>query len=292
MELSVALKEKLKSTINRLLLPLNLQLSTRTASIAAEQSISRLKKAGYFDRAAFPIPESISKCDWQSVIESVTHYRTDLEKFDRREANQVGFQNDNRFFDPPDSEVLYAMIRKYQPKTFLEIGSGNSTRLVRQAIIDGGLTSRIVSIDPWPRIDIGGFADTIHKCPVEHFPAADLSAMLEPGDILFIDSSHISTIGSDCTYEFLQLIPALKSGVIVHVHDVSLPWDYPKHWFEREPEVLRWNEQYLLQALVMSNPHLKILWPGYYVEMTQAENFRKWFPKHAHWNATSFWFVV
>ncbi len=226
------------------------------------------------------------------MIDSVKHYRTDLAKFEKREANQVGFQNDNGFFTPPDSEVLYSIIRKYQPKTFLEIGSGNSTRLVRQAIIDGGIKSRIVSIDPCPRVDIGGFADTIHKCPVEEFPASDLSAMLEPGDVLFIDSSHISTIGSDCTYEFLQLIPSLKSGVLVHVHDVSLPWDYPRHWFEREPDVLRWNEQYLLQVLVMSNPRLKIVWPGYYVQTTQPEDFRTWFPTRGDRDATSFWFFV
>jgi hypothetical protein len=287
----LAISTKIKSGINSLLSPINLQLSTRTADFAAELGISNLKQAGYFDRPAFPVPASIINCDWQPVIESVKQYRADLAKFEKQEANQVGFQNDNGFFGPPDSDVLYSIIRKYQPRTFLEIGSGNSTRLVRQAIIDGGLNCRIVSIDPCPRVDIGGFADTIHKCPVEQLSAADLSAMLEPGDVLFIDSSHVSTIGSDCTYEFLQLVPALKSGVIVHIHDVTLPWDYPEKWFLQEPCVLKWNEQYLLQAMLMNSPKWKVVWPGYYLQKTLSHQFLPSFPSAGLRDATSFWFI-
>ena len=288
----MALSTTLKSVINRLLSPVNLQLSTKTEENVDKQRIANLKQQGYFDRPAFPLPNSIEKCHWQTVVECVNHYRTDLEKFARKETNQVGFYNNNGFFSPPDSDVLYSIIRNYKPKLFLEIGCGNSTRLVRQAIIDGNLSSHIVSIDPSPRIDISGFADKVHMCPVEHFSPTELSEMLEPGDVLFIDSSHISSIGSDCTYEFLRLIPALKSGVLVHVHDVSLPWDYPKNWFEREPIVLNWNEQYLLQALLMSNTDLQVLWPGYYVQKTQPPVFLKSFPKRPDRDATSFWFIV
>jgi hypothetical protein len=137
---------------------------------------------------------------------------------------------------------------KRAKSTFLEIGSGNSTIAARAAIRHFGLDTRIVSIDPQPRADIDGLCDEVIRAPVE---ATDLSRMadLEPGDVLFIDSSHRSFMNSDVTVEFLEILPALRPGVLVGVHDICLPYDYPERWTKRA-----YNEQYLLGAMLLANP--------------------------------------
>ena len=132
--------------------------------------------------------------------------------------------------------------------TFLEIGSGNSTIAARAAVRHVGLDTRIVSIDPQPRVEIDALCDEVIRAPLE---ATDLSrlAALEPGDVLFIDSSHRSFMNSDVTVEFLEVLPALKPGVLVGIHDICLPFDYPESWTKRA-----YNEQYLLGAMLLANP--------------------------------------
>lgn len=144
-----------------------------------------------------------------------------------------------------DTLALYAMVKKHSPKTYLEIGSGMTTCFARQAIKDAGLKTRIVSIDPQPRGEIDSICDEVIRDGLE---TCDLSAFdrLEAGDILFFDGSHRSFMNSDVTVFFIDVLPRIKPGVIVHVHDILLPWDYPdsfKYWY--------WNEQYLLAVYLM-----------------------------------------
>ncbi len=285
------ISSRIKDALNAVLLPLGLRIQTTLLDRLEQKRLEALKNAGYFEKPAFPLPACVSDSQWKLVIDCVKKFRGELEKFSD-ETNSVGYRANNGFYVPPDSDVLYSLLRHFQPKVFLEIGSGNSTRLARQAIRDGNLDCKIVSIDPSPRADITGFADTIYSVPVEVLNPADLASMLQPGDVLFVDSSHICNIGSDCTYEFLRLIPLLKQGVIVHVHDVSLPWDYPPSWFEREPGVLPWNEQYLLQSLISNGSVSRVVWPGYWVQKNNALEFDQWFPSRNGKDATSFWFFV
>jgi hypothetical protein len=144
-----------------------------------------------------------------------------------------------------DSLALYAMVQKYAPKTYFEIGSGMTTCFARQAIKDAGLKTRIISIDPEPRREVDAICDEVIRDGLE---TCDLTAFdrLEAGDILFFDGSHRSFMNSDVTVFFIDVLPRLKPGVIVHVHDILLPWDYPesfKYWY--------WNEQYLLAVYLM-----------------------------------------
>ena len=146
-----------------------------------------------------------------------------------------------------DCLALYGMVRKHSPKLYLEIGSGMTTCFARQAITDGQLRTKIVSIDPEPRREVDAICDHVVR---EGLETCDVSLFdqLEEGDILFLDGSHRSFMNSDVTVFFIDVLPRIKAGVIVHVHDILLPWDYPdsfKTWY--------WNEQYMLAVYMMAS---------------------------------------
>ncbi|MCX4395495.1 class I SAM-dependent methyltransferase [Streptomyces sp. NBC_00053] len=154
----------------------------------------------------------------------------------------------NTWLPPLDALSLYGFLASERPARYLEVGSGNSTKFARRAIQDLGLSTRITSIDPEPRAHIDHLCDEVVRLPLQE---ADLGvfAELEPGDILFIDGSHRLQMGSDVMVFFFELLPRLKPGVLIQVHDIMLPADYPESW--------RWrlySEQYLLAALLTAAP--------------------------------------
>lgn len=161
--------------------------------------------------------------------------------------------------------ALYGFIAARGPSLYVEVGSGFSTRVVRQAIRDLGLRTEIRSIDPQPRAEIDLLCDKVIRQPLER---ADLSFIsdLNAGDILFIDGSHRSFMNSDVTVFFLEILPRLRRGVIVHIHDIYLPLDYQPeraHWF--------YSEQYLLAAsLLAGHKNYEILLPNHYVSLTES----------------------
>ena len=173
------------------------------------------------------------------------------------------------FFGVPinqiDTILLYTMMVKYRPKTYVEIGSGVTTCFANQAKNDHGLDTRIISIDPSPYQEIDSICDTVIRSGLE---TSDLSIFsnLEAGDIVFFDGSHRSFMNSDVTVFMLEVVPSLKPGVIVHVHDINLPDDYPnffKYWY--------WNEQYMLAAYLMGAAEkVEIVAPTYW--MTQYDD--------------------
>ena len=116
---------------------------------------------------------------------------------------------------------------------------------MRRAIEDGGLSTRIVSIDPSPRVEIDPLCDEVIRAPLEEV-SADLRARLSPGDVCFVDGSHRAFQNSDVTIAMLELLPALPSDVLVGFHDIFLPDDYPPAWVERY-----YNEQYLLAMFLL-----------------------------------------
>jgi hypothetical protein len=126
--------------------------------------------------------------------------------------------------------------------TFMEVGSGNSTMFARAALTGAKASTKIVSIDPHPRAEIDTLCDEVIRSGLETVDLA-LFDRLEHGDTLFIDDSHQSFMNSDVTVFMLDVLPRLKPGVLVGVHDIFLPWDYPENWVERA-----YNEQYLLAS--------------------------------------------
>ena len=162
------------------------------------------------------------------------------------------------WFPRLDAAVAYAMVRGRRPHRIVEVGSGHSTRFLVRAVRDSGLDVHITCIDPAPRA-------SLDRLDVEHRPrpvgAADIALFngLEPGDMVFIDSSHILMPGSDADFLINVVWPTLPTGVIVHIHDVFLPDDYPRAW--------RWrgyNEQLGVAPLITSSA-ADILFASHYV---------------------------
>lgn len=166
----------------------------------------------------------------------------------------------NPWFTGFDAVALYGLLAAANPRLVVEVGSGNSTKFARRAVRDFDLRTRLVSIDPQPRAEVDALCDEVIRAPAETVDPG-VFARLKPGDVLFVDSSHRSFENSDVTALFLEVLPALEPGVLVHVHDIYLPYDYPP-----QAEGLLYNEQYLLAALFLGGGKwLEPLFPAFYV---------------------------
>jgi hypothetical protein len=200
--------------------------------------------------------------------------------------NPVGYQFDNGFYSSPDAEVLYAIVRMLEPRRILEIGCGNSTKIVRQAIWDGEFASDHRCIDPYPRAEISALADQVIRQRIETADPGELAGSLAAGDMLFIDTSHEVSPANDVAYLYGRLLPRLAGGVVVHIHDIFLPYEYPLAWVKDEG--LDWGEQYIVQALLSEGDKWEVLWPGYYLQRTLSD-FGKHFPEARGRDAQSLW---
>jgi len=173
---------------------------------------------------------------------------------------------ENGWFFGLDSVALYSLLCLHHPQKYYEIGSGNSTKFARKAINDYNLSTKIVSFDPQPRSEINDLCDAIFRQPVEE---VDLKIFddLESGDILFVDNSHRIFTNSDVTVFFLDILPRLKPGVLVHIHDIFLPFYYPPFWQDRY-----YSEQYILAAyLLAESSKLEIILPNAFIYYCDPE---------------------
>lgn len=167
-----------------------------------------------------------------------------------------------------DAEFLYSMVRDRKPRRIVEVGAGGSTQIMAAALrgnfLETHTKTTFCSIDPYPR----SFLRTL-KSKVEPFmeftllqkqvQEVDLSLFesLEENDILFVDSSHVFKQGSDVEFEFLSIYPVLRAGVVVHIHDIFFPFDYPQEWNTKE--YWFWNEQYFLETFLQFNSKFEVL---------------------------------
>lgn len=167
---------------------------------------------------------------------------------------------DNSWFTGLDAFSLYSFLAAGNPERFVEVGSGNSTKFARRAIRDHKLRTVITSIDPQPRSEIDAVCDEVVRKPVEELDVSFFERLRE-GDFLFIDNSHRTFMNSDVTALFIDVLPRLRRGVVVEIHDIFLPYDYPPHWGKRF-----YSEQYLLAAFLLSGGTLfDILLPNNFV---------------------------
>ena len=136
-------------------------------------------------------------------------------------------------------------------------------------------------------MDKSGLNELIER-PVQDV-SLDFFEELGDGDILFIDSTHVLKIGSDVQYEYLEILPRLNHGVVVHVHDIFIPGEYPREWIDRSR--FFWNEQYILQAFLAFNREYEVIWPGRFLQLFHADALRSAFPAFASSPKThsSFW---
>jgi len=182
-----------------------------------------------------------------------------LKKVSDERVNDTEPYWNNGHFSGDDARVAYGLVRSHRPAAIVEIGSGNSTKFFRKGIAEGYTRTKLVSIDPEPRAEITRIADTVFKQSVLSVDLR-LFAAMAGNDILFLDGSHLSFNGTDTTHVFLEILPVIKPGVLVHIHDIMLPNEYDAEFTRRG-----YNEQYLLATLLLNSKEWKPLIPVHYL---------------------------
>ncbi|MEP7323745.1 MAG: class I SAM-dependent methyltransferase [Saprospiraceae bacterium] len=174
---------------------------------------------------------------------------------------ETGVYWDNDYLPGLDIITIYTLIQKFKPAKIIEIGSGHSTAVIRKTIIEHKLRTHLTCIDPKPRRDIVRLADIHIAKSLETLDDFNIFFNLHPGDIIFLDGSHISLANSDVTVFFMEVLPFVPAGVYIHVHDIYLPYDYPE-----DMAIRGYNEQYLLaQALLYSKDKFEIIFPCFWI---------------------------
>ena len=200
-------------------------------------------------------------------------YQSLLEDFNSHKEYFAGLKNmselgpedgrepswNNGYLPGLDIISLYGLLSKFQPSNYVEIGSGNSTKVARQVVVNQNLPTKIHSIDPYPRTEIDELSDICERTTIDK---ADLSVFDQLGenDVVYVDNSHVCFPNSDVTIFFLDILPRLKPGVIVHVHDIYIPYDYPDFMIERY-----YSEQYLLSTYLLNSSNYEVICPNYYI---------------------------
>ena len=195
----------------------------------------------------------------------------------------------NGYYPTPDAEIYAAMITDLRPSLIVEVGAGFSTLVARHAIDYLGGDCQLVAVDPNPRTSVLEAADDVALSRVEDI---DLGAwQWQENSILFIDSNHICRPRGDLPARYCMGIPDLPTGVVVHVHDIYLPWDYPAVYDE-----WLWTEQYLLHCLLAHTARYEVLFATHYMTRTHPAEMRALFgPKvgrKGRFSGASFWFRV
>nr|WP_321255487.1 class I SAM-dependent methyltransferase [uncultured Pseudodesulfovibrio sp.] len=169
-----------------------------------------------------------------------------------------------------DGAAAYSFVRELQPATIIEIGSGHSSRFMAKAIVDGGLSTHFISIDPQPRRGIDHLCSEVFRQTVDQVDLS-LFSCLESDDILYFDGSHIAMPGSDVDMLINQILPLLKSGVWVHFHDIFLPHGYPDIWQWRG-----YNEQNVVAALLAGGSGFNVRFASAYVRRYMSDEIAGW----------------
>jgi hypothetical protein len=198
------------------------------------------------------------------------------------------FYLNNGLFDGMDALVAYCMVRHFKPRLVIEVGSGFSSLILGEAAAKNG-SSTLICIEPFPQEFLKRSFPGLHSLIEKKVEDVEIGffSQLGSGDILFIDSSHTVKIGGDVNYLFLEVLPRLKAGVIVHVHDIFFPFDYRRDWVL--DELRFWTEQYLLQAFLTFNSEFEVLMSNSYLSQYYSDNLKAAFPSLSSWGGGSFW---
>ncbi len=211
------------------------------------------------------------------LMEKFSKYSDELKEIPLNQtSDKKQYYYENDFFGQMDAIMYYSMIREFSPKKIIEVGSGYSTMIA--SLASKNTNTEISSIEPYPNEVLRSglpnlttlIKDKVQNVELEFFKK------LDKNDILFIDSSHISNIGSDVNYLMLEVLPNLKSGVLIHIHDWLFPNEYFLEWvLDRK---LFWNEMYLVHAFLIGNQSYEILLSNYHLITNHFEEYRKFFP--------------
>jgi len=232
-----------REAMRRLRLGVSTLLGRRRGFFIPYRYADRLPRPGR--RPAYAaIEQLLERCrpEFLACLRVLDDYAAAFDGFGRQSPPAPRWDQD--WFPRLDGAMAYALVRRHRPGRIVEVGSGHSTRFLARAVRDEGISTRIVAIDPSPRaalrdLPVEWLAATAPACGLA--PFRDLAA----GDILFIDSSHILMPGTDVDFLLNDVLPLLPPRVLLHIHDVFLPDDYPPSWAWRG-----YNEQSAVAALM------------------------------------------
>jgi len=209
-------------------------------------------------------------------IKKLSFYYSSL-PFQDKKSNKNRYYYNNNSYGYTDAIILHTFIRHFQPKRIIEIGSGFSSAVMLDTRDFLSMDIDITFIEPYPQLlyslfkEKDSFNCKVLDSKVQNIEI-DVFRRLEKDDILFIDSSHVSKTGSDVNHEIFKILPALKSGVIIHFHDIFYPFEYPKEWVYSGRN---WNEIYLLRAFLSYNNDFEILLFSHYIHTNYGSAFAK-----------------
>lgn len=196
------------------------------------------------------------------VQEALAGYIQEFDAPRERGEDPAAFFLENRMYGSVDAELLYGVVRHFKPRRVLELGSGYSSLLIGQALErnrEDGVEATHRLYDPYARAELAPrlreIADVV-DAGVTDVPLEDFRG-LGDGDVLFVDTTHTVKVGGDVNRVVLDVLPLLAPGVVVHFHDIFLPWEYPRDWIVRRGRF--WAEQYLLQAFLVHNEAWRVL---------------------------------
>jgi len=204
------------------------------------------------------------------------------------EKSNTGLSMVNGYYPGLDIFALYGMLNHLNPRRIIEVGSGFSTLVMQKCIAENNLNIKVTCIDPNPRTDIEETNFEILRQPVENVKL-DIFQQLDENDVLIIDSSHRVLPDSDLIYLFEDVFPNLKKGVVVHVHDIYIPYEYPFFMKRR-----LYSEQYLLSQMLRYNDEIEVLFPSFYLYKSNnfaddIESLFKEFSNSVERHGGSFW---
>lgn len=253
----------------------------------------RRRRDRIFDRSKRDLPGiDINEAGQIGLLKKMAPYYADFPYKPERKYKNRRYSLGRHAYSYTDAIVLYLFMRHYRPKRIIEVGSGYSSALmldVNEAFFNDSIDMTFV--EPYPELLLSltrpadMAAGRLIKEPL-HKVDTDFFARLEKGDFLFIDSTHVAKAGSDVCQIFFDILPALKQGVIVHIHDVFYPFEYPEDWVK---ETRAWNEDYLLRAFLYNNDEFEILFFNNFMNIHHSAMMDKLLPLSARNPGGSLW---
>ncbi len=228
------------------------------------------------------IPEvDLREKEQVELLEELARFYADF-PFETEQKEGLRYYSDNPHFSIEDAFFLYAMLRRFEPKRVIEVGSGYSSCVTldtNELHFNNKLETTF--IEPYPELLLSLVKDEdlkmiklvergLAEVPLKTFDS------LNEGDFLFIDSTHVSRVGSDVNYLFFEILPRLKSGVFIHIHDIFHPFEYRKQWVD---EGRAWNEAYILRAFLQNNDKYEIMLFSNFLEIFHHDYFKKHLPR-------------
>ncbi len=234
------------------------------------------------------------RAGYAALLKASHTYFTHLQTIKSKEVvDATAPQWTNGYLPGLDILMLYTILNEYKPARYIEIGSGTSTKIVYKARRENALNYTITCIDPGPREIIKSLADEWLEEKLQNVPATVFSSLKE-NDIVFFDGTHQLLPSSDVMHFFMEVLPVLAEGVIIQLHDIYLPYDYPQTMCDRF-----YSENYVLGAVLLANPDkYKLLSPNFFIsEDEELRQLIATFWSHPNLagvekHGGSFWFQV